>query len=134
MTIADCQRIEVPEIRDARGSLVVWENAVPFTPKRVFVIHDVQDGAPRGDHAHRECHEVVVPIGGAVDVVVDDGQDRSVVTLEGPHQGLHLTPMNWLLLPHIPPGVALMVLCSHPYDPEDYIRDRTEFDALVGAS
>ena len=131
MAIADCRRLEVPEIRDPRGALAVWEDTVPFTPTRVFVIHDVPRGAQRGDHAHRECHELVVPIGGAVDVIVDDGADRRVVTLQGPHQGLHLPPMHWIVLPHIPEGVALMVLCSHGYDPDDYIRDRATFDALV---
>jgi hypothetical protein len=31
---------------------------LPFIPKRIFMIFDVPSNEVRGEHAHKECHEL----------------------------------------------------------------------------
>jgi dTDP-4-dehydrorhamnose 3,5-epimerase-like enzyme len=118
-----------PERRDARGSLVVTEGAddLPFAPARYFVIHDVPPGAVRGAHAHRECHQLFVCVAGSCVATVDDGAAREQITLDSPALGLHAPPGIWVELRRFSPGARLLVLASHPYDPDDYVRDYEAF-------
>ncbi len=134
MPVNDCHRGAAREFRDMRGTLAAWEvgKQLPFSVERLFAIYDVADGASRGDHAHRECHQLFVCFGGEVTIDVDDGHNRRVETLSHPGDYLHVPPMNWVRIPTVPKGATLLVLCSHKYDETDYIRDRDEFQQMSG--
>jgi acetyltransferase-like isoleucine patch superfamily enzyme/dTDP-4-dehydrorhamnose 3,5-epimerase-like enzyme len=124
-----------PEFVDLRGSLTAGElpgDAVPFTPRRWFLVYDVPSREIRGEHAHRECHQFLVGVAGRVSVAVDDGTNRAEVTLDGPTTGIYVPPMVWASEYQYEEGAVLLVLASSPYDPDDYIRDYDEFLTLVG--
>lgn len=123
------------EFVDLRGSLTAGElpgDAVPFTPRRWFLVYDVPSREIRGEHAHRECHQFLVAVAGRVSVAVDDGTNRAEVTLDGPTTGIYVPPMVWASEYQYEQGAVLLVLASSPYDPDDYIRDYDEFLTLVG--
>jgi len=114
--------------RDPRGNLAVFEGAgLPFELRRTFVIWGVPTGASRGGHAHRECHQFLVPLTGSVVATTSDGTSRVEYFLDTPEHGLHLTPMTWLELSGFTPDTVLLVACSHPYDESEYIRDHGSF-------
>ena len=70
---------------DARGRLIAAETtALPFDPKRLFLVDLVSSGAARGGHAHRSCHQLLVAIAGQMNVVVDDGRCARVVVMDTP--------------------------------------------------
>ena len=126
----------LPLRRDARGSLVALEfgDDVPFTPRRSFLVFDVPDSEIRGEHAHRTCHQFMLCVQGACTLIVDDGSTRETVRLDHPSVGVHVPPMVWGgQLEHTSDAV-LLVLASHAYDPDDYIRDYQEFLEARGAS
>ena len=124
-----------PEFTDARGSLLVREtgNGLPFVPRRTFFVFDVPAGRKRGDHAHKACHQLLICLKGRVDCIVDNGRERAEVTLGSRDMALHLPPMVWGVQKEYHDDAILMVLASHEYDPDDYIRDYDEFLALVRA-
>lgn len=123
--------IELPSHRDMRGSLSVLEagNGIPFTPQRIFFVHDVPSTLVRGEHAHRECDQFLVCIAGSMDVVVDDGRTGVRVTLGSPSRGLHLPAGIWGVQMNFSPDAVLAVAASHKYDPDDYIRDYAKFQS-----
>jgi UDP-2-acetamido-3-amino-2,3-dideoxy-glucuronate N-acetyltransferase len=126
------QRFE--EFSDLRGSLVAGENpgdAIPFTPKRWFLVYDVPSREVRGEHAHRTCHQFLICVTGQVTVAVDDGQHRGNVLLNDPTLGIYIPPRVWASQFRYDEGAVLMVLASDPYDPEDYIREYDTFLAEV---
>lgn len=128
-----------PEFADLRGSLTAGEmagEAVPFNPRRWFLVYDVPSREIRGEHAHRECHQFLVCVSGRVSVAVDDGTNRAEVSLDGPTTGVYVPPMVWASEYQYESEAVLLVLASSPYDPDDYIRDYDEFLTLVrdGAS
>ncbi|WP_425574080.1 sugar 3,4-ketoisomerase [Nocardioides bigeumensis] len=116
-----------------RGSLMALEldTQLPFTPRRFFCVYDVPSRKVRGEHAHRQCHQYLVALAGSVSCLVDDGTDRRTVVLDDPGTGLHVPPMSWGSQFNYSPDAVLAVFASHPYDPDDYIRDYQQFLAEV---
>ena len=123
----------MPLITDVRGSLSFGQidTHVPFVFKRYFVIFDVLSRKVRGEHAHKKLHQFIICLKGSCSVFLDDGINRSALTLDRPDVGLHLPPMVWAAQYNYTPDAVLLVLASDPYDAEDYIRDYEEFLALV---
>ena len=117
---------------DMRGKLTAIEFAdLPFMPVRAFTVFDVPSAEVRGEHAHRECHQLLICVSGSLAVLVDDGHDRRELVLDDPGVGLYLPPRIWGSQFRYSPDGALVVLASHPYDAADYIRDYEEFLKLV---
>jgi acetyltransferase-like isoleucine patch superfamily enzyme len=117
---------------DLRGRLTAGElpsEGIPFTPERWFLVYDVPSREVRGEHAHRVCHQFLICVHGRVNVACDDGERRAEVTLDDPTVGVYVPPLVWASQFRYEDGAALLVLASHPYDPDDYIRD---YDTFLG--
>lgn len=124
------------EVEDMRGNLSVGEigKDVPFNVNRYFLVYDVPNSEVRGEHAHKECHQFLVAVKGSVRVVADDGKNREEFTLNRPNMGLHLPPMTWGIQYGYSADAVLLVLASHHYDADDYIRDYEQFLAALANS
>ncbi len=121
--------IRLPEITDLRGSLSFAEfpGLLPFEPRRFFMIYDVPSKDVRGEHAHKELHQLLVCIKGACSVVLDDGNVRAEVRLDKPTLGLHIPPMVWATQYKFTSDAALLVFASDVYKADDYIRNYNEY-------
>jgi UDP-2-acetamido-3-amino-2,3-dideoxy-glucuronate N-acetyltransferase len=119
----------MPLIRDLRGNLTARElgKGLPFLPKRYFIITGVPSKEVRGEHAHKECHQLLVSINGSVSCLVDDGTNRAEYSLDTPEKALHIPPMIWGTQYKYSSDCVLLVLASHEYDPDDYIREYDVF-------
>lgn len=118
---------------DLRGSLVAGEvdKQIPFIPKRFFTIFDVPSKESRGAHAHKKCDQFLVCLSGSVRAIVDDGNIREEFTLSSPSDGLYLPAGTWGTQYRYSKNAVLLVLASHEYDSDDYIRDYEEFLKFV---
>lgn len=128
--VYDCTVIELDRHHsDRRGNLTVVENniTIPFDIRRVYYLYDVPGGESRGGHAHKEMSQLIVAVGGSFSVTLDDGATKRTFFLNHPYQGLLVVPGLWRTLDDFSSGAVCMVLASHPYDEEDYIRDYEEF-------
>jgi UDP-2-acetamido-3-amino-2,3-dideoxy-glucuronate N-acetyltransferase len=123
--------LRVPLIEDMRGNLIAREvsKGLPFVPQRCFFVFDVPSKEVRGEHAHRQCAQLLVCLRGSVAVVCDDGQHRQEILLDDPAVGLHLPPMVWGTQYKYSSDALLMVFASRPYEAADYIRDYDQFIA-----
>jgi dTDP-4-dehydrorhamnose 3,5-epimerase-like enzyme len=131
-----CKLIELPVIHNPQGNLTfIEENRhVPFPVARVYYLYDVPEGAVRGGHAHRELEQLIVPIGGRFDVIVDDGVEQRRIALDRPWVGLHVPRMIWRELENFSAGSFCVVLASAFYDEDDYYRDYEDFRAATAAA
>ena len=124
--------IQIPKIEDYRGNIAVIENnVVPFPIKRVYYLFDVPSSARRGGHAHKEQFELLIPLSGSFDVVVNDGKNQKVISLNKPDKGLLIKSNIWRELENFSSGAVCLVLSSGEYDEDDYIRDYNEFIDFV---
>jgi hypothetical protein len=104
---------------------------VPFQVNRVFFITNVPSHHVRGEHGHKACHQLLVCLQGSIMVSADNGRERGQWLLNSPSVGLHIHPMVWAAQYQYSPNSVLCVFASHPYDPDDYIRDYEEFLQLT---
>lgn len=114
---------------DLRGDLlaVELEKQIPFEVRRMFYVMNVPSHHVRGEHAHHECHQLLVSLKGSVTVTADNGSEREEWVLDRPDIGLHLHPKTWAGQWRYTENAVLAVFASHSYDPSDYIRDYEEY-------
>ena len=80
--------ISIPKIQEPRGNLSVIESdVIPFEIKRVYYLYDVPAGAERGGHAHKNLKQFLIALSGCFDVVLHDGQNQQIITLNKPYEG-----------------------------------------------
>jgi UDP-2-acetamido-3-amino-2,3-dideoxy-glucuronate N-acetyltransferase len=127
--VAGVSTIRMTRVDDLRGGLVAadFEGDLPFVPRRFFTVFGVPSTDVRGAHAHRRCQQLLVCVQGSLRTVVDDGARRQEFVLDRPDFGLHVMPMVWGTQYRYSSDAVLLVLASHPYDADDYIRDHEEF-------
>ena len=130
-SINDCQIINLEQIKDRRGSIspIHGGEEVPFDIKRVFYIYDIPGGEDRGAHAHKECHQFLVAASGSFEVEVDDGTTTKLFRLNRPYFGLHIPPGIWAAEKSFSGGAICLVLTSHAYNRNDYLRSYNTFKA-----
>ncbi len=123
-TVYDCSIVELSCIKNRAGNITPVTNSVdiPFDVKRVFYIYDIPGGEDRGAHAHKECHQLLVAASGSFEIELDDGKIKRTVTLNRPYYGLHIPPGIWAAEKGFSSGSVCLVLTSHKYDENDYIR------------
>ena len=123
------QIIQLPKFLDARGnlSLIEQENHIPFVIRRTYWLYDVPGGECRGGHAYRENQEFIVALSGSFDVVLDDGKEKKVFTLNRSYYGLYVPKGLWREMENFSTNALALVLSSTVYDANDYIRDYDEF-------
>ena len=129
LTVYNCSIIELPKIETEGGNITpVHPNInVPFDIKRVFYSYDIPGGEARGAHAHKECHQCLVAASGAYEVLLDDGVNKRTVLLNRPFYGLHIPPGIWASEQAFSSGSICLVLASHGYSEEDYIRKYEDY-------
>lgn len=131
----DTTLITIPTIEDYRGNIAVIENDVlPFDIKRVYYLYDVPSSASRGGHAHKNLQQVLVPLSGSFDVILKNGSETQIVTLNKPNRGLLIRSSVWRELENFSSGAVCMVMASEVFDEDDYIRDYDEFVKYVNAT
>jgi len=126
-TINSVVLIDLPYYRRDDGDLVVLETGVvPFSIKRVFNV-SAKLNAIRGNHAHRQCIQLLSCASGCVEVLCDDGIHTSTYVLNSPCQGLLVPAGIWAQQTYKQENSVLTVLCDRGYEEADYIRDYSEY-------
>lgn len=120
--------IHLPHHFEENGDLIVMEKFknVPFEIQRVFVVR-APKGAIRGQHAHIKCTQLLTCPNGQIDVVCDDGKNKSYFTLNHPNIALLIPPGIWAQQTYTAENSILTVLCDRIYEAQDYIREYSEF-------
>lgn len=129
VSVYDCSVIELPKITDRSGNITPVEGIrnLPFDIKRIFYSYDIPGGEARGAHAHKTCHQFLVAASGSFEIVLDDGTNKRTVLLNRPFYGLHIPPGIWAAEQGFSSGSICLVLASHGYDEQDYLRNYSDF-------
>lgn len=121
---------------DDRGMLVALEefNDIPFEIKRVYYMYDTKEGVRRGYHAHKSLEQILICIHGSCKILLDNGKEKKIVSLERPYEGLYVANNMWREMFDFSPDAVLLVLASEAYDESDYIRNYDDFLEFIKES
>ena len=129
LEVKNCSLVKLNKIEDPRGNITFLESKkhIPFDISRVYYLYDTPSGAERGGHAHYDLEQLIVAVSGSFDVLIDDGQNKEIITLLRPDEGLLISSMIWRELMNFSGGAVCLVLASNLFEESDYIRDYNEF-------
>ena len=127
--IYDCVILPLNKIHNRSGNITIVEGVsnIPFNIRRIYYLYDIPGGESRGGHAHKELYQLIVAASGSFEVFLDDGVNKKTVALNRPFYGLHVPNGIWSHELNFSSGAICLVLASHKYFAEDYIRDYKEF-------
>jgi len=128
-SVYDCVILPLNKIHNSAGNITIVEGQknVPFDVRRIYYLYDIPGGAARGGHAHKELYQLIIAASGSFDVLLDDGQNKKIVTLNRSDYGLMIVPGIWRELMEFSSGAICLVLASQTYDNNDYIREYSVF-------
>jgi hypothetical protein len=127
-SIEDTKLIEFKSFSGSEAFLTSYNSdsaEIPFSVKRVFAIN-VLKACKRGEHAHKECNQLLVSISGRCKVMVTDGLAEKEFLLKAPNSGLLVPSTLWANQEYSSNSI-LIVFTDQPYEESDYIRDYAEF-------
>ena len=128
-SVYDCNIVDLPKIHNESGNITILENNkdIPFEINRVYYLYDVPMGSERGGHAHYELQQYVVAASGSFTFVLDDGENKKEVFLNNPAKALHIKTGIWREMKDFSSGSVCLVLASHNYNEDDYLREYEKF-------
>ena len=128
-SVYDCVILPLNKIHNRAGNITIIQGNknVPFDVKRIYYLYDIPGGEDRGGHAHKELRQLIVAASGSFNVLLDDGLNKKIVTLNRPDYGLLVVPGIWRELMEFSSGAICLVLASEVYDDTDYIREYDDF-------
>jgi dTDP-4-dehydrorhamnose 3,5-epimerase-like enzyme len=129
MDIKSARIIDLPKILDERGNLSFLEESkhIPFKIKRTYWIYDVPGGEMRGGHAYRTNQEFIIAISGSFDIVLDDGKQKQIFSLNRSYYGLYIPNGLWRHMENFSTNSLALIVASEDYDAKDYVREYNEF-------
>ncbi|MCZ2100766.1 MAG: FdtA/QdtA family cupin domain-containing protein [Chitinophagales bacterium] len=130
-SVYDCNILKLNKIHNRAGNITILEGMsnLPFDIKRLYYLYDIPAGENRGGHAHKELRQLIIAASGSFDILLDDGINKKIVALNRPDYGLLVVPGIWRELMEFSSGAICLVLASHLYDENDYIRTYEDFKA-----
>ncbi len=131
--IEQCKLITLSKHHHENGNLSTVEGFrdLPYSIKRAYYLYDVPGGEERGGHSHHECYGFIIAVSGSFDVVISDGIETKTVSLNRSNVGLLIVPGIWRVLNNFSSGSVCLVIASHQYEEDDYVRSYDEFLALT---
>jgi hypothetical protein len=132
-SVYDCVILPLNKIHNRAGNITIVEGnkSVPFNVKRIYYLYDIPGGEARGGHAHKELRQLIVAASGSFNVLLDDGLNKKVVTLNRPDYGLLVVPGIWRELMEFSSGAICLVLASEIYQESDYLRTYESFKNYI---
>ena len=125
----DAKMIELPKLLDERGNLSFAENfkQIPFEIKRTYWLYDVPGGEKRGGHAYQKNEEFIIALSGSFDVVLDDGKEGKVFSLNRSYYGLYVPKGLWREMQNFSTNAVALEFGSTNYDESDYVYEYDQF-------
>ncbi len=122
--------IKFPTFDTKNGILSMFEygkESVPFIVKKTLLIRGMTGTDKRGAHTHHKTKQVLICISGECKVDMDNGKEKTTITLDKADEGLLLLPYVWHVMHSFAPDTVLLVLADRKYDENEYIRNYEDF-------
>jgi len=100
---------------------------ITFEIKRIYYTYKVPIDTKRGMHAHKKLQQALWCPYGKIEVILDNGKEKTSYLLDSPEKSLLVPEGYWHDMYWRKEDSVLCVAASDYYDEEDYIRDYDQF-------
>ena len=124
--------INFKKFTKASGKLlpITFNKKFPIKVKRMFFIYG-RKKYKRGDHAHKKCSQVFIPIKGKIKINMKYRKtEKNVLLSANRPRFLLVTPITWSSVEFLNNNSIVLVLTDYEYDFRDYIETYKEFIAF----
>ena len=105
----------------------LWIKYVVIKVKRFFYIYG-KKGQVRGNHAHKKCTQIFIPIFGTIKLNLIDGYKKKFFYLNHKkNYGVVVPPKIWINLYFLNKNSIVLVICDRKYEYKDYIGTYTKY-------
>ena len=121
--------IDLKKFTKLSGTLlpITFNNKFPIKVKRMFFIYGKKK-YKRGDHAHKKCSQVFIPIKGKIKINMKYRKtEKSVLLSANRSRSLFVPPKIWSSVEFLNSNSIVLVLTDYEYDFKDYIETYKEF-------
>ena len=109
---------------------ITFNNKFPIKVKRMFFIYGKKK-YKRGDHAHKKCSQVFIPIKGKIKINMKYRKiEKSILLNANRSRSLFVPPKIWSSVEFLNSNSLVLVLTDYEYDFKDYIETYKEFIAF----
>ncbi len=109
---------------------ITFNKKFPIKVKRMFFIYG-RKKYKRGDHAHKKCSQVFIPIRGKIKINMKYRKTKKSVSLSANRsRSLFVPPKIWSSVEFLNNNSLVLVLTDYEYDFKDYIETYKEFIAF----
>lgn len=133
-SVAGCKVIHINTIPTVNaGELSFFESShdIAFDIKRIYYISKVPEGVRRGFHAHKSLKQLLFCPYGRIQLILENQYGREEIDLKDPSIGVVIDQCTWREMLWLQKDSVLCVAASDYYDPDDYIRDYSEFKSMI---
>ena len=109
-----------------------FDNKFPIKVKRIFYLFG-KKGQYRGDHAHKKCKQLFIPISGKIALFVKkNSKDKKIILDSKNNKGILVPNLYWCRLKFLTANGVVMIICDREYEFQDYIEKYSEFKKIEG--
>lgn len=112
-------------------SVLELESKFHFNVKRIYNVYNKSLKSESGKHAHICLKQILWCAYGSIEIIVDNGIEKSIFILDSPLKALYLGPGTWREIKWLKKNTVLSVIASELYDESDYIKDYDKFLEMV---
>ena len=109
-----------------------FDRKFPIKVKRIFYIYGKKNNY-RGDHAHKKCKQLFIPISGKIALFVKkNGKDKKIILDSKNNEGILVPNLYWCKLKFMTSNGIVMIICDREYEFQDYIEKYSDFKKIEG--
>ena len=109
---------------------ITFNKKFPIKVKRMFFIYG-RKKYKRGDHAHKKCSQIFIPIMGKIKINMKYRKtEKSVLLSANRSKSLFVPPKIWSSVEFLNNNSLVLVLTDYEYEFKDYIETYEEFIAF----
>ena len=115
-------------IESNNGTLIpLYLNKIKkFKINRLFILHG-KKGFFRGDHAHKKCTQVFVPLSGKMKIEITKKKTKNFILNSKKISFLTIPPLHWCKIHFLDKSSSLLVLCNVKFSEKEYLRNFKDF-------
>jgi dTDP-4-dehydrorhamnose 3,5-epimerase-like enzyme len=101
-----------------------------FKTNRFFLLYGKKNRI-RGNHAHKKCTQIFVPLSGSAQLEIIKEKKRKIILSSKNKKMLIIPPLHWCKINFLERNSSLLVICNVKFLEREYIRNFKDFLKLI---